>query len=161
MSVSIVNDHTEEVLRELETRIQAALEACGIQAVSHAQDNITKAGRVGATGDLRQGISHLVKDKTCYVGTNTEYAIYNEIGTGKFVAGGRKGFWVYVPGSKKRGKGRILSEKEARQLVAILKSKGLDAHMTEGMKGIHFLKDAIANNIDEYKRIIEQHLKGG
>ena len=34
-------------------------------------------------------------------------------------------------------------------------------HMTRGMKPIHFLKDAIADHANEYRSIIEQHLKNG
>lgn len=129
----IESDNTDEILRDLETKVQAALEACGQQAVSHAKQNITAAGRVD-TGAMRNSVNHLVEDDTCYVGTNNEYATYNELGTGIYFGGGRTSPWSY-----KDAKGNW--------------------HRTRGMPGIHFLKNAIANNISEFKSIIEQQLK--
>lgn len=128
-------DNTDEVLRELDTRIQAALEACGNQAVSHAKQNITRAGRID-TGAMRNSMTHIVNGNDCYVGTNNEYAIYHEMGTGIYLdgGGGRQTPWIYVD------------------------SKGV-GHFTRGIKPIHFLKNAIANHVKEYKAIIEQHLK--
>ena len=130
-----VIDNSAEVLQELERKVQAALEACGQQAVSHAKQNITAAGRVD-TGTLRNSVNHIVQNDICYVGTNTDYAIYNEFGTGIHAEGGkgRKTPWAYQD------------------------SKG-KWHRTSGMKPIHFLKNAIANHINEYKGIIEQYLK--
>lgn len=126
-------DRSEEVLSALSTQIEAALEACGQQAVSHSKQNITQAGRVD-TGTLRNSMNHLVQGDTCYVGTNTDYAIYNEMGTGVYIGGGRNTPWAY---------------------------QGADGkwHRTRGMQGIHFLKNAIDNNVDEYRRIIKQYLK--
>lgn len=126
-------DHSSEVLRELERRCEAALEACGNEAVSHAKENITDAGRVD-TGNLRNSMSHLVKGDTCYIGTNNEYAIYNEMGTGIYVGGGRTSPWAYQDANG-------------------------EWHRTRGMKGIHFLKNAVAGHISEYKQIIEKFLK--
>ena len=131
-----ITDNSKEVLAALEQSATAALEACGNQAVSHAKSNITSAGRVD-TGALRNSMNHLVEDDTCYVGTNQEYAIYNEMGTGIYAdGGGRQTPWAYQD------------------------AKG-EWHMTRGMKPIHFLKDAIADHANEYRSIIEQHLKNG
>ena len=126
-------DNSPEVLAELRRKKETALEACGQQAVSHAKQNITAAGRVD-TGALRGSVNHLVKDETCYVGTNQSYAIYNEVGTGVFVGGGRTKPWVY------------------RDHLG-------HWHKTSGMKGIHFLKNAVANNASEYMAIIKRYLK--
>lgn len=128
-------DHSDEAIRDLESKIGAALEAVGNQAVSHAKSIITEAGRVD-TGALRNSLSHEVKGKTCYVGTNNEYAIYHEYGTGIYADGGkgRKSPWFYVD---KKGQG----------------------HFTRGMKPIHFLKDGIGKHLREYREIIEQILK--
>lgn len=131
----IAVDNSDEVLRNLERNVQAALEACGQQAVSHAKENITAASRVD-TGAMRNSINHKVQGDTCYVGTNTEYAIYNEFGTGIHAEGGkgRKTPWMYVD------------------------VKGV-GHWTRGMKPIHFLKNAIADHINQYVSIVEEHLK--
>lgn len=138
-------DNSDEVLKELDDRVQAALEACGIQAVSHAQRNInaavprhagswyTSQGEAG----LRGSISHIVQDDTCYVGTDNDHAIYNEVGTGIYAegGGGRQSPWAYQD------------------------DKG-NWHRTRGITPIHFLKNAVANNIEEYKSIFEKYLKG-
>lgn len=131
----ITADNSAEVLRELETKVEAALEACGNQAVSHAKSNITEAGRVD-TGAMRNSVSHQVQENTCYVGTNIEYAIYHEYGTGIYAddGKGRQTPWYYVD------------------------AKGV-GHFTHGMKPIHFLKNALANHINEYREIIKQQLQ--
>lgn len=131
----IINDNTSQVLGELESKIQAALEACGNQAVSHAKQNITAASRVD-TGAMRNSMSHLVQDDICYVGTNQEYAIYHEFGTGIYTegGGGRKTPWKFQDSSG-------------------------EWHWTRGIKPIHFLKNAIQDHVDEYKSIIENELE--
>ena len=126
-------DNSKEVLQALATNVEAALEACGHQAVSHAKQNITKAGRID-TSNMINSVNHMVQGKDCYVGTNVEYAVYNELGTGIYIAGGRQTPWAYQDSNGKW-------------------------HWTRGMKPIHFLKYAISNHINEYKRIIEQQLK--
>lgn len=135
VNFEVTADNSDAVLRELETQIQAALEACGNQAVSHAKKNITEAGRVD-TGSMRNRMTHQVEGDTCYVGTNNEYAIYHELGTGIYTdgGGGRQTGWFYVDA---KGKG----------------------HFTRGMKPIHFLKNALTNHISEYQKIFEQQLK--
>lgn len=170
-NIKITDDNTGEVLSALRWQVEAALEACGNQAVSHAKQNITagvprhSGSWYTPTGALRNSLNHRVvmKEQACYVGTNQDYAIYNELGTGKFAEGGkgRKGWWVFVvgSGSKKTGKGKTYSREEAARVVAMLRSKGLDAHMTEGMKPLHFLKKAIQDHIDEYHSIIVKILK--
>lgn len=52
-----------------------------------------------STARLRSSIDYVVDEKelTGYVGTNVEYAVYVEFGTGEFAENGRgrKGGWVY------------------------------------------------------------------
>ena len=161
--IIISSDNTDQVLAEVKRKAQAALEACGNQAVTHAKQNLTAAGRRD-TGNLINKITHKVQKDACYVGTNVSYAIYNEVGTGKFAAdgNGRKGWWVYVVGEgakKNRVTGKIYSKEEAAKIMMYLRSKGLDARMTDGMKPTHFLKNAIQDHVDEYKSIIENELK--
>ena len=127
-------DNTDKVLAEMERQIEGALEACGIQAVSHAKQNITEAGRID-TGAMINSMTHQVEGDTCYVGTNNEYAIYHEYGTGIYADGGkgRKTPWMF-------------------------QDKHGEWHWTHGIKPIHFLKNAIMNHAEEYKKIIQQHL---
>lgn len=130
-------DNSDEVLNALDSQIEAALEAVGNQAVSHSKSIITAASRVD-TGALRSSVSHVTwaEGKEVYVGTNQSYAIYNELGTGIYLdgGGGRNTPWAYQD-----AKGKW--------------------HRTRGMKPIHFIRDAIAKHLNEYKRIIEQELR--
>lgn len=136
MSISIT-DNTEAILEALNRQMEAGLEAVGQQAVSHAKQNITAAGRVD-TGALRNSITSRVSmgEKAVYVGTNNDYAVYNELGTGIHAEGGRgrQTPWVYQD------------------------AKG-EWHRTSGMKPIHFLKNAATEHSGEYRKIFEQHLK--
>lgn len=156
-------NNADMVKREMEHALQAALEAIGQQAETHAKQNLTAAGRVD-TGRLRSDVAHEVRtaEDAVYIGTNVSYGKYVEFGTGKYgdnPTGG--GWWVYVAGSDGGGehKGKRYTYEQAKQIVAILRSKGLDAHMTQGMKPTHFLRNAAADHTDEYKQIVEAQLK--
>lgn len=130
-------DNSDEAISEMNEAIEAALEAIGQQAVSHAKSNITEAGRVD-TGALRNSISHLVdmSEETVYVGTNQEYAVFNELGTGIYLdgGGGRQTPWSYQDANG-------------------------NWHRTSGMPPIHFLKNAVQGHEAEYQRIAEQVIK--
>lgn len=123
--------HRIEVEEAMRDAVEAALEAIGIQCESHAKANITESGRVD-TGAMRNSVSHQVvpSENAVYIGSNLEYALYNEVGTGVFAegGGGRKDPWVYVD------------------------DDGI-GHRTVGMKPIHFLKRAVSEHEDEYKAI--------
>ena len=167
-TVEIV-DHSEEFLDALEQATEAALEAIGIQAVSHTVENITRDAYkhpvdwYARTGHLKD-FSHQVEmsEKAVYVGSAVPYSVYWELGTGEYAdKGGRSGYWVFVPGSGGgSGSGKVYTEEEAKRVMAILQSKGIDAHMTKGIKPVHMLKNAVEKNEKEYVQIIEQHLKG-
>ena len=165
-------DNSPEFIERMQKACEAALEALGNQAVSHAKKNITEdiprnAGSWSTpTGALKNSISHMAKpdENTVYVGTNLSYAKYNEYGTGVYAdnGNGKQGFWVFVPDASKEGTSvggaKVYTEAQARRIVAMLKAKGLDAHMTKGMKPIHFLKRAIEEHSDEYYSIIQKFI---
>lgn len=87
-------DHSDEGKEALkDATIQWLFQACILvegQAVALATVQ---------TARLRNSIDHHVDEAelTGYVGTNVEYAIYVEFGTGEFAenGNGRKGGWVY------------------------------------------------------------------
>lgn len=79
ITVSIVENHTEEVKEKMQKAIETALKAVGTQAVAHAVEEITAVGAVD-TGRLRSSITSEVEDKTVYLGTNVYYAPYVELG---------------------------------------------------------------------------------
>lgn len=134
MSVTF-RDNSAQYLAEFDTATKAALEAVGNQAVSHSKQIVASAGRID-THTMIDSISHKVQGMTVYIGTSVRYAIYNEMGTGIYIAGGRKSPWSYQDGEG-------------------------NWHRTRGMRPIHFIKNCVANYINEYREIIKKYLKGG
>ena len=81
MSMTIHSkDNTEEILTELNKAMQRGLWAIGAAAEGHAKNVITSEGRVD-TGTMRNSVTHVEDDEATYIGTNVEYAPYNELGT--------------------------------------------------------------------------------
>lgn len=132
-----LEDHSDEVYKELETACQRALEKCGLVAEGYAKKLVNSPGKFG-TGALRNSITHTVTnsgERAAYVGTNSEYGVYVECGTGIYYPGGRQTPWVYQD------------------------AKG-DWHLTHGQRAKPFIKPAVAEHGEQYKRIIEAELKG-
>lgn len=160
-----IQDNTELFKNEFEEKLKTALEAVGLQAEGNAKLEIENMPRRVDTGLLRNSITHNVIDENSIViGSNTYYAVYVHEGTGKYATKGSTGdgWWVYVKGStssKISAHGKRYTEAQARRVVAYLRSKGLDAHMTQGMKPNRFLTNAMEKHRDEYKNIIETIMK--
>lgn len=132
-----LEDHSAEVYKELEAACQRALEKCGLVAEGYAKKLVNSPGKFG-TGALRNSITHTVTnsgERAAYVGTNSEYGVYVECGTGIYYPGGRQTPWVYQD------------------------AKG-DWHLTHGQRAKPFIKPAVAEHGEQYKRIIEAELKG-
>lgn len=108
MSVTI-QDHSAEVSADIKSALLRGLETCGIVAEGYAK----KLAPVD-TGNLRNSITHEVDDgePAAYIGTNVEYAPYQELGT---------------------------------------------IHMAAHP----FLKPAVADHANEYRKIIEDEMKNG
>ena len=168
-------DNTEMFLREMVEATNRALERVGFQAEGYAQDLAPSSIESGGSfhiPNLRQSITHKVVGDDVYIGTNQEYAPYVELGTGRyykrpdgtngFQSAGRPGWWVYVvdetPGGRTKGTGKVYTEEEARQVVAILRSKGLEAYATEGMEPQPYLRPAATDHKETYRRIIKDEL---
>lgn len=128
-------DNSGKVLDEFQDAVVRALERCGAQAEGYAKDLAPVD-----TGKLRNSISHKVDsaEPAAYIGTNSEYAPYVELGTGKYAEGGdgRPTPWVYQD------------------------AKG-DWHWTEGNPAQPFLKPAVSDHAKTYHKILEDELKRG
>nr|DAG49137.1 MAG TPA: putative tail component [Caudoviricetes sp.]DAX86273.1 MAG TPA: putative tail component [Caudoviricetes sp.] len=130
-------DHSAEVLEALDAAVGRALEKCGLVAEGYAKKLCNSPGKFG-TGALRNSITHTVTnsgERAAYIGTNSEYGVYVECGTGIYYPGGRQTPWVYQD------------------------EKG-DWHLTHGQRAKPFIKPAVAEHGEQYKRIIEAELKG-
>ena len=72
-----LTDNSGLYLNAFQSQIEAALEAVGQQAETHAKQNLTAAGKRD-TGDLVNSIAHAVRisEDAVYIGTNVEYEIH-------------------------------------------------------------------------------------
>lgn len=131
VSVKLV-DNTEPVLKAFKAQKAAALEECGLTGERYAKGECPVD-----TGNLRNSLTHGELDSdTEQIGTAVEYAIYVELGTGKYATGGggRQTPWVYTD------------------------SKG-KTHLTHGSRAQPYLKPAIVDHVNEYRQIITENLK--
>lgn len=128
----VFNDYSADVLNEFRDAVLRALERCGEQAEGYAKDLAPVD-----TGNLRNSISHKVDDgeAAVYIGSNTSYAAYVELGTGKYTEGGRPTPWVYRDDEGKW-------------------------HWTAGNPAQPFLAPAVKDHPQTYRNIIADELKG-
>lgn len=105
------------------------------------------------------------------VGNPQERSLWTEFGTGEHSIspkGGRKGYWVYVKESNGGGDGSSYEYKggksytleEAKEVMAILQSKGLDAHITDGQEPHKPFQNAYIKLKPKLIRRAEQIFKG-
>lgn len=88
------HDYSIEVMDAIDDKTLAVLEECAGELESQAKQN----SRV-ATGQTKSSFKHKVVDseKTAYIGSDYENAIWEEFGTGEYAlkGNGRKGGWFY------------------------------------------------------------------
>ncbi len=127
----IFKDNRNLILAELANKKTAILEKIGNQAEAFA-----KLGCPADIGRLRNSITHTAVGDTVHIGTNVEYGVWHEVGTGIYAddGNGRKSPWAYQD------------------------SKGV-WHNTRGVKPSHFLRNAVSEHKDEYKQIVIEELK--
>lgn len=128
-----LENNTDEVLQLFDQAVNRSLERNGLQAESYATDLAPVD-----TGALKNSITHKVDEaeKAVYIGTNSEYGVYVELGTGIHAegGGGRPTPWVY-----RDAKGKW--------------------HHTRGQEPQPFLRPAINNHKQTYRNIVEDELK--
>lgn len=79
MAVTIdISDYSDLTLELFNVAVNRGLEACGMAAETYA-----KRDAPVDTGRLRNSIAHMVKEEesAVYIGSNVEYAPYQEMGT--------------------------------------------------------------------------------
>lgn len=126
-------DNSAAVKRELERAVIRGL----IKAAMLVESQAVLLVPVN-TGGLRNSIGYKVNESelVAYIGTNCEYAIYVEYGTGEFAenGNGRKGGWVY-------------------------KTPDGEVHFTYGMPPQPYLRTAFRQNQKAIKDILADCLK--
>ena len=140
ISIKITEDNTKEIMNEVEKATARALEIIGLNAEKYAKalcpvgtsESTGKKGYRGGT--LRNSITHPVneEEKTVTIGSNVVYAPFVELGTGPYFQ--KPPEWEnFAPYSKKGGGHGYVRPRP-------------------------FLKPAIQDHLDEYKKIIESEL---
>lgn len=127
-----LTDNSPECLAEFQAACLRALERCGLEAEGYAKDLCPVD-----TGNLRNSIAHQVEpgEPAVYIGSNSEYGAFVELGTGKYYPGGRQTPWVYQD------------------------AKG-NWHLTHGQRAQPYLKPAVAGHRKTYENIIKDELHG-
>ena len=157
MADVIFEDFTIKVQGAIDDKINAVLEECAGEVESAVKRNT----RVDTSGTKNAWEHHVdTASHEAIIGNPLENAIWEEFGTGEHAlpegGGGRKGYWVFVKGSNgtsaKTGKSYTLEE--AKQIMAMLRSQGLEAYYTNGKepsrafwKAYTALKDKIIKHI--------------
>ena len=126
-----LHDRSDEVLAALQEAAERALEKCGLVAEGYAK----RLGPVD-TGNLRNSITHKVDpaEPAVYIGTDSEYAAYVELGTGEHYPGGRPTPWKYQDANG-------------------------NWHWTKGNPASPYLKPAVADHTGQYRKIIEDEME--
>ena len=137
MSNNVVfEDYSVKVKKSLRDKAISFLYEIGGELRSMTQRNADKYNKTSQTsGSYKYKVDE--GDLAVHIGSDYQNAIWEEFGTGEHALNkdGRKGWWVYVAGSPSKGtsSGKTYnSPEQAKKAVAILRSKGLDAHMTKG-----------------------------
>lgn len=158
MSVEF-HDNSIQVKDALEEAVNQWLE----EAVSELEAQTKRNSRTAKYGsyDVKGSWDHKVDEakKEARVGSPLEAAFWEELGTGEYALNkdGRKGWWVYVEGSSaKKSTQPIRTEKEAKRTAAYLRSKGLDAHATNGTEANRPLHRAYTANKEKIIRRAQQ-----
>ena len=140
MADVIFEDNTAKILRATDDAIEAALLEAAAEIVSQtARNTRVKEGQL--KGSWQANVSQTADGYEAVIGSPLENAIWEEFGTGEHCIPesgktGRKGYWVFVKGSdgKSSHTGKSYTLKEAKRVMAIMRSKGLDAYYTNGKK---------------------------
>lgn len=124
MNVKLTS-HKKEALAALDSAVERSLEMIGIKGEKYAKA-LAPVGTPESTGipgyrggTLRNSVSHASSENSAYIGTNVEYAPYQELG------------FTSVAG---------------RHIPAANGGKG-------------YLRPAVQEHIEEYKRIVENEMK--
>lgn len=132
-----MESHKEEILEEAKSKIFSWLEAIGEDAAHTAANVLTETETID-TGRLKNSISSAVveSENAVYIGTNVEYAIYHEFGTGIYAekGGGRQTPWMF-------------------------QDKDGEWHWTHGVKAKHYLQFGATAHKEEYMQMLERALQ--
>ena len=154
-------------LPKLTSDMKRAINAWLEESASEIEHDVKDLSRVD-TGQTKGSYQHVVESGSrALVGSPLQNAIWEEFGTGEYALNGdgRKGYWVYVKGSAGAGYKSKSTKKhytlaQAKRIVAILRSKGLDAYYTNGKTPNRPLQRAFEKNVNKVEKALVIKLQG-
>lgn len=149
-----IEDHSAEFLALFNQASEAGLEAIGNQAVSHAKQKLNRAPKRIDTGLLRNSITYAI------AGKGAAQHIYKADRRKKDSKGKRTG---PMP-SPQIYSGVAPSSGPDDKTVYIGSNTSYAVYVHEGTRKMapnRFLKNAIEGHGNEYKQILEDHLRNG
>lgn len=162
-----VKNHSRKTLSEWKNTKESSLMEIGMFLSSQAKLEIENAPRRVDTGRLRNSLTYrITPEGELLIGSDVFYAIYVHEGTGIYGTNAKQGgktWWVYVKGNASSGgvaKGKRYSKYQAYQVMQYLRSKGLDAYMTQGMKPNRFLVNAVTKNKETIRAAMQDTFRG-
>lgn len=155
-----ITDNSKEYLNALDDAVERALEACGIQAEGHAKTELSHSPKRVDTGLLRNSITHAVSGKPAAISQYTG----KDVHTADSASAVKRGLVGKPASGPHEGSYSGQAPNEKNKAVWIGTNVEYAPYVHDGTKKMaanRFLKNAVVKNKDEYKAIIEQHLKNG
>lgn len=166
------HDFSIEVKEWIKEKAIAGLYEAAGELVSQVQRNLDK--EVGSWfTDQKNAWRYEVDEENLVatIGNPQERSLWTEFGTGEYAqhGDGRKGYWIYVKESEGEAGGSSYAYKggksytldEAKQIVAMMRDDGLDAHYTKGQRPRKPFQTAYTKLRPVIGRIFEDKFKGG
>lgn len=161
---------TAVTFRDLSLQVQAAIREHALTALETAANEMTSQVKrrtrepTAWPRDVKGSWNYDIdKDRLeARIGSPLQESYWEELGTGEYAINrdGRKGWWVYVEGSTGPTKSReILTKEEAEQRAAYLRSKGLDAHISNGRPPGRPMQRAFDEEKQNIIAVIEDEVK--
>ena len=152
-------DYSVNVKSAIKEKALAFLKEIGGEIRSQASRNSRRKSSQTA-GKFEYKIDK--ENMAVHIGSDYWNAIYEEFGTGEHAinGNGRKGYWIFVKsnGAPKPLKGgKTYTKKEARRIMAILRSKGIEAYYTNGKKANRALFRAFTTTEPRIEQVAKKY----
>lgn len=151
----VFEDNTVKILAKIDDAVDKFLLEAGAELEAQAVRNT----RVDTSQTKGAWAAKLNKSKhEIVVGNPLENALWEEFGTGEYAVNGdgRTPYWVFVKGSNVKSKSpKTYTLEKAKQVVAIMRKKGLEAYYTSGKRGTRAFekaKNTVKPKIDNYAK---------
>ena len=163
-------DFSMAVIEAIDKAAVAMLHEMSGEVVSQTQRNLGKEkGRWHQEQKEQWQYKVDESEKKSTLGNPMERSIWTEFGTGSYAenGNGRKGYWVYVRGSDGSETtptgGKSYTLQEAKQIMAMLRADGLDAHITNGQRPKRVFRNAYTTAkpkiIKRAAQVLQSHMK--